>query len=316
MTGTRVNAPVPILTFVGHISVDKIENANGCRTQPGGGALYGAYAAKTLNLKTAIVSAIGKDFPFPKCFVGLDSTCIKAFKLPTTKFHISYNQSWDAKYKGFELGAGARIAPSHVSPRLLQARSAFHISPMKPAKAAKFVTMIRERSSESKLSMSTWIGYVNQPRGRRLLRKLAAQVDFFMLNEFEAKALAQTSSLSSALESIRAPTLIVTMGKLGAVVGGTERDPQMVPALNVPVDKVVDTTGAGDTWNGAFLGAYLKTGDLMRSVTAASIVSSIKCSRWGFDALRKLSFHKPSDVVEYVLALREGSMQKKISDFG
>jgi sugar/nucleoside kinase (ribokinase family) len=187
---------------------------------------------------------------------------------------------------------------------------------MKPAKAARFVYTIREKTRDVTLSMSTWIGYIDQPRGRRLLRKLAAQVDFFMLNESEAKALAQTSYLSAALETIQARTLVVTMGKLGAVVGGVDRDPQMVPALSVPTEKVVDTTGAGDTWNGAFLAAYLKTGDLMRSITAASIVSSIKCSRWGFDALDKLSFHKPADVVAYVLALREGSMQKKILDFG
>ena len=34
--------------FIGHASVDKIENINGFKIQPGGGALYAAVAAKTV----------------------------------------------------------------------------------------------------------------------------------------------------------------------------------------------------------------------------------------------------------------------------
>jgi sugar/nucleoside kinase (ribokinase family) len=148
-----------------------------------------------------------------------------------------------------------------------------------------------------------------------MLSKLASQVDFFMLNEYEAKALAQTSSLSLALERIEARNLIVTMGKLGAIVSGVDSDPQMVPALATPTGKIVDTTGAGDAWNGAFLASYMTTKDLMKAVTAASIISSIKCSQWGFKAIQKLTFQKPSDVVEYVLALKEGNMQRRITDY-
>jgi hypothetical protein len=33
------------MVFVGHISVDKVENVNGSRTQPGGAALYAVMAA-------------------------------------------------------------------------------------------------------------------------------------------------------------------------------------------------------------------------------------------------------------------------------
>ncbi len=303
------------LTFIGHISIDKVENMNGTKTQPGGGALYAAIAAKALNAKTAIVSAIGKDFSFADCFEGLDSTYVKKLNIPTTKYHIRYNDDWEADYLEVEPGAGARTSPSQIPLRSLQPGSIIHVSPMKPAKAAKIVSHIRHRSSDVTISMNTWMGYTKEPRERRLLMKLASQVDFFMLNEFEAKVLAQTDSLSIALQRIAAKKLIVTMGKLGAIIGGIEMEPQMVPALMIPTGKVVDTTGAGDVWNGAFLATYQTTCDTTKSVTVASVISSIKCSRWGFKAIQQLSFQKPSDVVEHVLALKEGGMQKRITDF-
>jgi sugar/nucleoside kinase (ribokinase family) len=305
----------PELTFVGHVSIDEIENTKGTKTQPGGGALYSAMAAKTQNVEVALVSAVGKDYPFKACLSGIDSTCVRTLNMPTTRFHIRYDKDWEASYIRTSIGAGARINSSLIPPKLLTAHSIVHLSPMKPPKAAKIAGDVRKRSPDVKLSISTWIGYMKTKKERKTLTKLASQADFFMLNEFEAKALAQTSSLSFALERIKARNLIVTMGKLGAIVSGVDSDPQMVPALANPTGKIVDTTGAGDTWNGAFLASYKTTNDLMKAVTAASIISSIKCSQWGFKAIQKLLFQKPSDVVEYVLALKEGNMQRKITDY-
>ncbi len=305
----------PTLTFIGHVSVDKIENVNGFRTQPGGGALYAAVAAKTLNAQTAIVSAVGKKFPYGRCFDRLDNRHIRTSHLPTARFHIRYDKDWGANYIEADEGAGARITASQIPASLLEVQNAVHIAPMKPSKVARIVDNIRKRSPEVEISMSSWAGYIRTSKQRNDLLKLASQVDFFMLNEFEAKCLAQTRYLPIALERIRAKRLLVTMGNLGAIISGTNLDTSMMPALGVPTEKVVDTTGAGDVWSGAFLAAYKTTHDLMKSVNVASIISSIKCSGWGLESIKKLSFRKPSDVVEYVVALREGSLQKKIPDF-
>ncbi|MFP3984657.1 MAG: carbohydrate kinase family protein [Candidatus Bathyarchaeia archaeon] len=315
MNRQTANPPHPNLTFIGHISIDKIENINGTKTQPGGAALYAAIAAKALNLKPAIVSAIGKDFPYTDSFDSLDSTYIKKFNMPTTRFHIRYSKNWEANYLEAHINAGARIATVQIPQKLLTPQSIIHLSPMSPTKVAKIVDRVKQMSPSTKIALSTWVGYMKEPRNRRLLTKLASVVDFFMLNESEAKTLTQTSSLSMALEKIKAPKLVVTMGKLGAIISGTNVDPQIIPALTVPTNKTIDTTGAGDAWNGAFLATYITTEDLMKSVTVASVISSIKCSQWGFKALQKLSFQKPSDVVEHIVALKEGSMQKKITDF-
>ncbi|UCG37093.1 MAG: carbohydrate kinase family protein, partial [Candidatus Bathyarchaeota archaeon] len=248
-------------------------------------------------------------------FDGIDSTYVKATKLPTTTFHISYNRSWEANYRKAQTGAGAKINSLSVPKQLLKSQATFHLSPMEPSKAVKLVNYIKKNSNDAAVSVSTWIGYIGQNKQRRILRKLATQVDFFMLNECEAKALTETNYLPFAIDKIKTPKLIVTMGKLGAIISGDDNEPQMIPGLSVPKGNVIDTTGAGDTWNGAFLATFIKTRDLMKSVTAASIMSSIKCSAWGFEAIENLRFKKPSDLVEYVMALREGRMQKKISDY-
>ncbi len=306
---------MPTLTFIGHVSIDKIENVRGVRTQVGGGALYAAIAANALNVKTALVSAIGNDFPPTKGLEYLDVKHVRRLNTPTTRFHIRYSRSWEANYVEAREGAGARIRASQIPSSLLKPQSVVHMAPMKPTKVARIVENVRRRSPQAELSMNTWVGYIETSKQRRTLLKLASQVDFFMMNEFEAKALAQTRYLPVALERIRAKRLIVTMGKLGAIISGTEVDTSMMPALSVPTEKIIDTTGAGDVWNGAFLAVHSKTRDLMQSVTVAALLSSLKCSGWGFEAIEKLFFLKPANVVEYVVGLREGSLQKKITDF-
>ncbi|UCD97172.1 MAG: carbohydrate kinase family protein [Candidatus Bathyarchaeota archaeon] len=303
------------LVFIGHVSVDDVINLHGRKTQPGGSALYGAIAAKALNVKALLVSAIGEDFPFSDAFDGLNSTYVEQTKRPTTRFTIRYNNNWDADYLHVEIGSGSKIGVSMIPWELLDQQSIIHLSPMKPTKSARIIGRIKGRSPKTKISMSTWLGYLKSKRDRRLLRKLASQIDFFMLNEREAKTLGETNDLPLAIERMSAQRLIVTMGRLGAIVEGDNFEAQMIPALSVPTGKVVDTTGAGDTWNGAFLASYSSTRDLSKSVTVASIISSIKCSGWGFKAIKQLSFKKSSDVIQYVLALRDGSLQKRITDF-
>ncbi|MFC1486759.1 carbohydrate kinase family protein [Thermoproteota archaeon] len=302
--------------FVGHISVDKVENVNGTRIQPGGAALYAAMAARTLSKNVTLISATGKDNKFLNVVNLFPYKDVKIYDTPSTKFHIKYDCRWEANYLKADHGAGSRITSRRISEKWLMHKSIFHISPMQPSKVAKILDKIKKRSPESKVSVNTWIDYIREGRkNRRILKEIALKADFFIVNDTEAKELAQTKSLSSAVRLLKARKLIVTLGSLGAIISGDDVGLQNIPALNLAPDKVVDTTGAGDVWCGAFLATYNLTEDFVKSVSAASTISRIKCSDWGFKSLINLRFKEPNDVIEFVMGLKDGGIQKRIFDY-
>jgi ribokinase len=304
------------LVFVGHVSVDEIENVNGSKVQPGGAALYAATAARTLSTNVTLISAVGKDYEFPEALRLLNSRDVKMYKMPSTRFRIKYDNRWEAHYLKTVHGAGSRITSRNISAKWLTPNSVFHVSPMRATKVAGILAKIKKMSPQTKVSINTWMDYVRESRkSRKILKDLALKADFFILNDSEAKALTETDSISTALRLLKAKMLIVTLGSLGAIISGEDREMQMIPALNIPPEKIVDTTGAGDVWCGAFLATYNLTMDLTKSVSVASIISSIKCSDWGFNSLLNLRFKEPDDVIELVIGMKEGGIQKRIPDY-
>jgi sugar/nucleoside kinase (ribokinase family) len=302
--------------FVGHVSIDRVENPLGVRVQPGGAALYAAMAARTLLKDVSLVSAVGKDYKFTDILRIFDSKHVRTFNMPSTRFGIKYDDRSQPQYLKTAHGVGSKIAVSSIPTKLLSPSSIVHLSPMTPTKVARIFERIRKVSPKTGISINTWINYIKKSRrDRKTLKNLALNADFFILNDTEAKALTQTHSISTALRLLKAKMLIITLGELGAIINGKNIGIQMIPALNVPLKNVVDTTGAGDTWCGAFLAAYKLTEDLMKAVTIASIISSIKCSGWGLEKLVNLRFRKPDDVIEYVIGLKEGALQKRILEY-
>ena len=303
------------VSFIGHVSVDRIENMNGINIQPGGAALHAAVAAKTLIDNVRLFSVTSKDYLFADILDNFPREYIKTSSMPSTKFSIRYDKRWEAHYLEAEHGAGSRISASTISLDELDPDALVHISPIPPARVERIVNAIREASPETKISVNAWTGYITGRKNRRILKELASKVDFFIMSDSEAKLLTEADSLSIALRLIKAKMLVVTLGEFGAIVNSEDNEVSMVPALRFPVEKIVDTTGAGDAWCGAFLAAYSLTEDLVRAVTAASVISSIKCTGWGCSKLLNLKFKSVDHIADYVIGLREGGLQKRMPDY-
>jgi sugar/nucleoside kinase (ribokinase family) len=80
-------------------------------------------------------------------------------------------------------------------------------------------------------------------------------VDIVFANESEIKSLYQTASFDAALEAIRQDCKLaaVTRSELGSVV---VRGSETVRVKAIEIEKLVDTTGAGDLYAAGFLYGY------------------------------------------------------------
>ncbi len=104
-------------------------------------------------------------------------------------------------------------------------------------------------------------------------------IDFFLPNTSELIAITKKETLTEALEAVRTENVIIAkMGTKGSCLykNGIQ---EVFPAfLN---KHVVDTVGAGDSFNAGLLSKYLEGGTIEESVTFASQVAAISTTGAG-----------------------------------
>ncbi len=129
------------------------------------------------------------------------------------------------------------------------------------------------------IAMTLSDSFVVERHREGLLAFIDTQVDVVFANADEVKALFQTDDFDSAAARLGEKVKIaaVTNGSQGSVVL-SGRDSHLIPA--VPVDKVVDTTGAGDQYAAGFLfglarGRSLEICGRLGSMAAAEVISHI-----------------------------------------
>ena len=105
-------------------------------------------------------------------------------------------------------------------------------------------------------------------------------IDLLFANEHEAMQLAGVHDLGQALSllSAKVPTMVITRGAEGAL--GLE-DGERVEVPAAPVDKVVDTTGAGDLFAAGFLTARCRGHDMRKCLETGAIAASEVISHFG-----------------------------------
>jgi len=121
---------------------------------------------------------------------------------------------------------------------------------------------------------------------------LLESVDIFMPNEKEAIYLTKANSIDDALNILgqRVQSVVIKLGKHGAI-GLDSNGVIAIPPLNV---QIVDTTGAGDSFNAGFLFGYLKELSFRESIIYGNICGGLSVTAPGggtatptFDQLQK-----------------------------
>jgi sugar/nucleoside kinase (ribokinase family) len=108
----------------------------------------------------------------------------------------------------------------------------------------------------------------------------AREIDMLFANEAEIRSLAEEEDFSAALARFAAdvPLLVVTCSEKGAIALEHGRE-VMVPAA--PVEKVVDTTGAGDLFAAGVLAAHAKGMPIEQCLRTGAIGAAEVISHYG-----------------------------------
>ena len=105
-------------------------------------------------------------------------------------------------------------------------------------------------------------------------------IDILFANEHEIQALSGAGDLEGAVAAVapKVPLLVVTRSEKGAIAVEAGNRVE-VPAE--PIEKVVDTTGAGDLFAAGFLAAYARGEGLERSLRTGAIAAAEIISHYG-----------------------------------
>lgn len=112
-------------------------------------------------------------------------------------------------------------------------------------------------------------------------------IDVLFANEAEIVSLTEAADVEAAIAMLRAkvPLIVVTLSERGAMaITGDAR--VTVPAQ--PIDKVVDTTGAGDLFAAGFLHGQSRGASLEQSLTLGAICAAEVISHFGARPLADL----------------------------
>jgi ribokinase len=130
---------------------------------------------------------------------------------------------------------------------------------------------------------------LNAAPSRELPSDLLRNLHVLVVNEHEAAALAGLPAGTTEDELLKAlsnlePTVIITLGPRGAIADNHYEPPVKIPGFAVDA---VDTTGAGDTFVGAFATAFMQGGraddadSLAEAIGFANAAAAIAVQRKG-----------------------------------
>jgi len=217
----------------------------------GGGAVITATAGARLGLRTAIVSALSREAALALRRDGVQVVNVRRAS-ETPAVTVSLSTQHDRGLVTFD-GVNDRLEAR--LPAVMARLRARHVHfAFAPRDCARWVRIARRLRAQG-VTTSWDFGWTPPLRTRRGFSALIASADFIFVNEKEAALYTPTRR--------RARNTVIKLGPRGSrwvtsaehVARGLQPSDVSAPAPRV---RAVDTTGAGDAFNGGFLFAWLE----------------------------------------------------------
>jgi sugar/nucleoside kinase (ribokinase family) len=287
------------IVAVGSIAFDTITTPTGRADQIlGGSCTYFALAASFFT-KVRVVAVVGDDFTaeHERIFTkrGIDLGGVEHAKGKTFRWGGHYVDSLnEAKTDFTELNVFEKFQPK--IPAEYKDSEFLFLGNIHPDLQTSVRTELNGVRLTGGDTMNFWI------RGtRRELLKTLKLIDVLLINDGEAKMLAEEQNLPRAAQKVLAMgprALVIKHGEYGATIFfregafGIGHHPFRAPAL--PIEEVRDPTGAGDSFAGGFMGYLASAGSLSREVLKRAlfyggVMGSFAVERFGTDRLQSLT---------------------------
>jgi len=286
------------ITVVGSVAFDSIETPAGRRERClGGAATYFALAASYFT-DVRVIAVVGEDFGASeeKAFAsrGIDMQGIERAPGKSFFWEGSYLDNLnEAKTHATELNVFGAFEPK--IPDAYRDSEFLFLANIDPVLQRR----VRESMPQARLVAGDTMNYWIKDHRASLLEVLKG-LDVLLINDTETRMLAGNSNLVKAARVVldMGPRmLVVKHGEYGATVfhkADHETGAKTFRAPALPLEEVIDPTGAGDSFAGGFFG-YLASQPVLtpatfrRAMFYGSVMGSFAVERFGTERLQQLS---------------------------
>lgn len=249
---------------------------------PGGAPANVLCALAKLGMKTAFVGKVGSDMHGQFLRDTLQETGVdtKGLKLDpaffTTLAFVELTAGGERVFSfARKPGADTQLRPDELPPDLLSDAKIFHFGSLslthEPARSATLAAIAAAKDAGAIISYDPNYRarlWESGEEAMHQMRSVLPQVDVMKISDEETGLLAGCAGPEEAslrLLNLGIPCVVVTLGPNGALI----RTRQALQYIKAYQCRVVDTTGAGDSFWGGFLYKLLKSGKNPRDIAPA-----------------------------------------------
>ncbi len=281
------------LLVTGSIGIDTVNTPFGSRKDClGGSVIYFGMAASFFS-PVRLVGVIGDDCPFDlaEVFAGKN---VDLAGLELRKGSKTFR--WSGTYHGamnerttdnVELNVLAEAPPK--VPDVYRNSKFVFLANTAPALQLELLEQVSKPEFVAADTMNMWI-----TEHTKDLKKLLERIDCLVLNDEEARILADEVNLIKAADKISAmgpKVVIIKKGESGSLMD-VQGDKLILAAY--PSMDVIDPTGAGDSFAGGFMGYIAKEGNvdtatLKKAIAYGTVVASFTISDFSLDGLTSIN---------------------------